>query len=323
MGACYGSYDETVSGHHGHDHGLSNHARRDALVFSIVLVGGYMVAEIVGGIVFGSLALLADAAHMGTDVAALLIALGAQALAARPASGRNTYGLVRAEVLGALINAVLLVVASVWILLEAWNRFHAPGDTRGGPVLVIAVIGLLVNVVSAIRVSKVAGTNVNMRAAFWHMIGDALGSVGAIVAALAIMIFDAQWVDPAASVFITVLVLFATWRVLRDTVSILLERAPFDIDVNEVERTIAGEPDVSGVHHVHVWSLGAESVALSAHVVFEGPLDLHRAQERTDAIKVLLHDRFGIDHATLEAECHACIEPAHHGTTKPAPIHEH
>ena len=280
-------------------------------MFSIVLVGGYMVAEIVGGLAFGSLALLADAAHMGTDVAALLIALSAQALASRPAAGRNTYGLVRAEVLGALVNGVLLIVASLWILYEAWERFREPGHVRGGPVLVIASIGLAINIVSAVRVSRVAGSNVNLRAAFWHMIGDALGSVGAIVAALAILWFDAQWVDPAASVFITALVLFATWRVLRDTLAILLERAPFDIHVEEVEAAIAAEPGVAGVHHLHVWSLGAESTALSAHVVFDGPLDLHEAQARTETIKGLLHDRFGIDHATLEAECHSCEEPAH------------
>lgn len=315
-----GTYDRAVGSHdhaHAHSHSHGSSTRRDALVFSIVLIGGFMVAEIVGGLVFGSLALLADAAHMGTDVAALLIALGAQALATRPARGRSTYGLARAEVLGALVNAVLLFVASAWILYEAYERFQTVGDVDGPPVLVIATIGLAVNVVSAMRVAKVAGTNVNMRAAFWHMVGDALGSVGAITAALAVIFFDAQWVDPAASVFITVLVLFATVRVLRDTFGILLERAPAAIDVEQVAATLAEQPDVRDVHHLHVWSIGAESVALSAHVVLAGPLDLHEAQRHSEAMKAVLRDRFGIDHATLEVECHQCEAPGH-ATDSPA-----
>jgi cobalt-zinc-cadmium efflux system protein len=268
-----------------------------------------MVAEVVGGLVFGSLALLADAAHMLSDVAGLAVALLAQRLIERPASVRHTYGLQRAEVLGAQANGVLLLATAGWILFEAVRRIGDPPEVAGPGLLVVATLGLAVNVGSAVLLSRVSGRSLNMRGAYAHMLSDAAGSVGAIIAGLAITLFDADWVDPAASLFIAALVIWTAWGLLRDTTHVLLEGAPHDIDPEQVERWLADSPGVASVHHIHLWHLTSEATALSAHLVLHGDPSLHEAQACGDDIKRSLADRFAIHHTTLELECHTC-EPA-------------
>lgn len=283
--------------------------RRRALRIALYANGGYMVAEIVGGLVFGSLALLADAAHMLSDVAGLAIALLAQRLVDRPASVRHTYGLQRAEVLGAQANGVLLLATAGWILFEAIRRISDPPEVAGPGLLVVATLGLVVNIASAVMLARASGKSLNMRGATAHMISDAAGSVGAIVAGAGVTLFGANWVDPAASVFIAVLVVWTAWGLLRDTTHVLLEGAPNDIDAEQVERWLAESPGVASVHHIHLWHLTSETTALSAHLVLEGEPSLHQAQAYGDDIKRSLANRFAIEHATLELECHEC-EPA-------------
>lgn len=303
-----------VTGRDGHDHGAA-HARdlagtrRRVLWWVLGANAAYLVVEVVGGVAFGSLALLADAAHMLADVAGLAIALVAQALATRPASPRHSYGLQRAEVLGAQANGVLLVASAGWIVVEAVRRLGDAPPVDGGPLLVVAGIGLVVNVASAAALAGAAGASLNMRAALVHMASDAAASLGVVVAAVAVVVADAVWVDPAVSIGIGVLVMVSAWGLLRDTTHVLLEGAPRGIGVDEVADALLAEPEVVGVHHVHVWSLGSETPALSAHVVLEGPETLHDAQQRGEALRAVLAERFGIDHATLELECHPCEEP--------------
>lgn len=298
----------------GHDHDLAHigdvsEQRRRALRISLYANAGFMVAEIVGGIVFGSLALLADAAHMLSDVAGLAIALLAQRLIERPASVRHTFGLQRAEVLGAQANGVLLLATAGWILFEAVRRIGDAPDVAGPGLLIVATLGLTVNIGSAVLLARASGKSLNMRGAYSHMLSDAAGSVGAIVAGLAVTLFDANWVDPAASVFIAALVVWTAWGLLRDTTHVLLEGAPNDIDPEQVERWLADSPGVASVHHIHLWHLTSEATALSAHLVLDGEPSLHQAQACGDDIKHSLADRFAIRHTTLELECHAC-EPA-------------
>lgn len=280
--------------------------RRLALWIALGVNGGFMIAELVGGIVFGSLALLADAAHMLSDVAGLAIALVAQYLIDRPASVRHTFGLQRAEVLGAQANGVLLLASAGWILFEAARRIGDPPEVAGGPVLVVAVLGLGVNVASAVLLARASGRSLNMRGAYAHMLADAAGSVGVIVAALAIVLFGADWVDPVVSVFIGLLVVSTAWRLLRATTHVLLEGAPHDIDAEDVERWLTGAAGVASVHHLHLWQLTSETVALSAHVVLDDQPSLHEAQARGDELKQQLLERFLIVHSTLELECHQC-----------------
>ena len=297
-----------MSGDHGAATGAPRRAQRNALWFALIANAGFLIVEVIGGFAFSSLALLADAAHMSSDVAALIISLGALSLAARPASGRRTYGWGRAEVLAAQANGILLVAVSLWIVYEAIQRLDTPETVDGAGVIVIATIGLLVNLVSAYVLDRVRGHNLNLRGAFLHMALDALGSVGAIVSGIAVLAFEADRVDPAISILIGLLALWSGWTLLRDSSSVLLESVPAGLHTEEVEAALRDAPGVDAVHHLHLWELSSETAALSAHVVLAGPLSLHDAQLRVDDLKVMLADRFSIDHATLEMECHDCVD---------------
>ena len=300
-----------------HTHSSVNLARR-ALWIALVANAGFMVVEVAGGFAFSSLALLADALHMGSDVAGLAVALVAQSLMTRPASARHTFGLQRAEVLGAQTNGLILLATSGWIFYEAFQRIGTPEAVNGVGVIVVATIGLGVNLGSAVLLGRAQGRSLNMRGAFLHMAVDAAGSVGAIFAGVAVVIAGADWVDPLMSILIGLLVLWSAWSLLRDTTQVLLEGAPRDVDVERVEAALAAVPDVEAVHHLHVWDIASTTPALSAHVLFRDEPTLHDAQERGGRMKVMLAEKFGIGHATLELECHECVGPDHqHGISSP------
>ena len=299
--------------HHRHDH---NHTivrtdQRGALTIALAVNAAFFVAEIVGGIAFHSLALMADAAHMFTDVLALAVALLAVTLTTRPSTERHTFGLERAEVLGALVNGLALVAAGVWIVVEGIRRLDSPPDVTASGVLVVASIGIVVNLASAVVLRRARGDSLNMRGAVVHMITDALGLAGTCVAAIAVLVADATWADPAVSIAIALLVLWSGGRLLIDTVHVLLEGTPLGMNRADVEATLLGAPGVEAVHHLHLWSLASDVPALSAHVVVEGEISLHDAQQIGDALKERLAARHGIAHATLELECHACDDDVH------------
>jgi len=293
----------------GHEHGHSAvaAAQRRALWTALVLNGGFLIAEVVGGLVFDSLALLADAAHMLSDVAGLAIALVAQQLMLRAASYRHSFGMQRAEVLGAQANAVTLLAVAGYIVFEAVRRLDQPGDVRGLGVLVVATLGLAVNTGSALMLARAAGRSLNMRGAVIHMALDAAGSVAAMVAGAAIFLGGPDWIDPALSILIAGLVIWSGFGLLRQTTRVLLEAAPDDVDPAAVEAALLAEPDISGVHHLHLWTVSSELTALSGHIVLNGEPTLHAAQSRGDDLREMLATRFGIGHATLELECHTCI----------------
>jgi cobalt-zinc-cadmium efflux system protein len=284
-------------------------APRRALLIALVANAAFLVAEIAGGLAFNSLALLADAAHMASDVVGLLIALTALSLVGRPATNRHSFGLKRAEVLGAQVNGLLLVAISGWIIFEAFGRIGATTHIKGGGVVIVASLGLIVNLVSALVLFRARGGSLNMHGAFLHMAGDAAGSVAAIIAGVAVLAWNAAWVDPAASIFVSLLVLWSCWGLLRDTTNVLLEGTPRGIDPDAVRAALDADEAVEAVHHVHLWSLASDEPALSAHIVLTGEVTLHQAQERGDELKAMLAHRFGIGHSTLELECHACDDP--------------
>ena len=284
-------------------------AQRRALHVALAANGTFLVAEVVGGIAFNSLALLADAAHMLSDVVALTIALIAQRLTDRPATAKHTFGLQRAEVLGAQANAVLLFAATAWIVYEAIGRFDNPAGVSGAGLVAVAAGGLVVNVGSAYVIARVAGRSINMRGALLHMTLDAAGSMGAIAAGVAVIVAGAAWVDPAASIAIAALVVWSAWKLLTEATHLLMEGTPPGLDAREVERFIASDDAVSDVHHLHVWNIASDMPALSAHVVIAGDPTLHEAQLEGDRIRTKVLERFGIEHTTFELECHACGEP--------------
>lgn len=290
-----------------HHHQIVSRAtQRRALQIALAANAGFLVAEVIGGLAFRSLALLADATHMLSDVAGLAIALLAQRLIDRPATVRHSFGLQRAEVLGAQANGLALVAVAGWIVYEAVRRLGEPADVVGGGLLVVAVLGLAVNLGSAVLLSRAQGHSLNMRGAFVHMALDAAGSVAAIAAGVAVVVWQADWADPVMSILIAALVLWSAWGLLRDTAHVLLESTPRGMDPAAVEAVLIADEDVKAVHHVHLWNLASDVPALSAHVVLRGEVTLHEAQASGERLKLLLVERFGITHSTLELECHEC-----------------
>lgn len=286
---------------HGHSHGPGAYrgADRRALAIAAALTSGYMVAEVVGGLLSGSLALLADAAHMLSDSAALLLALGAVWLAGRPATARRTFGFKRAEILAALLNGVTLVAIAMWIVVEAIRRLEDPHEITAGPMLGVAVAGLLVNVVAAWVLSRGESDSLNVSAALRHVIADLLGSVGVIVAAIVILATGWDQVDLLVSLLIAVLVAGSAWTILRDSLDILLEAAPRGVDTAEIGRAMAQVADVVEVHDLHVWTITSGFPALSAHVLVTRDADCH---ERRRDLERMLHERFDLDHTTLQID---------------------
>ncbi len=281
-------------------------------MFALAANALFLAVEIAGGFLFGSLALLADAAHMATDVVALSVAYAALRLTQRPPTERHTWGFARTEVLVAQGNGLLLFGGAVVVIVEAIRRFGSTPALTASGVLAVGIAGLAVNVSSALLLARHAHGNINMRGAFWHLFADALGSIAVIVAAVGVALFGADWLDPAASIVISLLVVAAAWQLLRDASRVLLEAVPADLDTASVRDALRSQPGVEAVHHVHLWTAGSEHAALSAHVVLAGPLSLHDAQLRAAELKRMLAADFGIEHATLEVECHACIDDEVH-----------
>ncbi len=293
-------------GEHGHDHARG--ASRKALLTVLVLTGLFLIAEVVGGILSHSLALLADAGHMLTDVAALGLSLFALRFAQRPATEEKTYGWLRVEILAALLNGAALIVISLVIFYEAWARLHEPMEIRGGLMLAVAAVGLVVNVVAAVLLQRSAGHSLNVRGAYLHVLGDMLGSVGAIVAAVVIMTTGWTPADPLISVLVGLLILAGSWKLVRESVDILLEAVPRHIDLARVRDALDDIPGVEDVHDLHVWTVTSGVLAMSGHAVVPEPAD-HQAA--LDAIHGRMRQRFGIDHVTFQLEREAMYAREH------------
>ncbi|MCH7706845.1 MAG: cation transporter [Myxococcales bacterium] len=282
---------------HGHAH--AGQANRQRLGIALALAAAYMAVEIVGGLITGSLALLADAGHMLSDVAALGLALFASWMAGRPSGRRWTYGLARVEILAALAQGVALVLVAVLVGIEAIERLGAPREVMGAGMLMIAAGGLAVNLAGLWILSPGRKSSLNMRGAWLHVLSDALGSVGAILAGALIWAFGWSWADPAASLLIAALIVFSAWHLLRDAVDVLMEAAPRDLDPDQIEQALSELSGVAQVHDLHVWSIGSAGVSLSCHLVDEN--DPLNPELLSDAY-LLLGDRFGIAHATIQIE---------------------
>ncbi|MCB0862957.1 MAG: cation transporter [Solirubrobacterales bacterium] len=301
-----GHEHEHGEGGHSHGPGAWRDADRKALLIAAGLTAGFMFAEIIGGLLTDSLALLADAGHMLSDSFSLFLALGAVALAARPATPRRTYGYKRAEILAALINGVLLVVVSVWIVIEAINRIGDPPDVLGGWMLVVAVAGLAVNLIAARVLARSAGESLNVKAALRHVLADVAGSVGVILAAVIILTTGWELADPIVSIVISVLIATSAWSILRDSVDVLLEAAPPGLDTEEIGYSMASLSGVDQVHDLHIWQITSGMPMLSAHVLVAPESDCHGIRRE---LELLLGREYGIDHTTLQVEHTATQKP--------------
>ena len=300
--------DEHKSGHdhtpghdraHGHQHGLVSRgevSRR--LVWVLLITGVFMVAELVGGILSNSLALLADAGHMFTDVAALGLSVFAMRLAQLPPSHRRTFGYVRFEILAALVNGATLLLIAGLILVEAWQRLQEPVVIDGTIMLIVAAFGLVVNLVGATLLHSHAHDNLNVRGAYLHVLGDLLGSVGAITAGVVVLTTGWTPADAIISVVIALLILYSAWNLVREATEVLLESAPAHLDMESVLRELGSIVGLDEVHDVHVWTLTSGFVALSAHGVIDDPADHMRVLEEVRTRMSGL----GIEHVTFQLE---------------------
>jgi cobalt-zinc-cadmium efflux system protein len=284
-------------GDHNHDHG--RRADRRALAITFVLTAAFTVAEVVGGLITGSLALLADAGHMLSDALSLGVALFAVWLAGRPSTPNRSFGYKRAEILAALFNGATLVAIAVWIFIEAYHRFLEPPEILGGWMLVVATVGLVVNVAGAAILSRSGGESLNLQGALRHVVADILGSVGAIAAALVILTTGWYYADPIISALIGLLVLGSSWKLLRDSTNVLLEGTPRGIDADEVGRSMAASEGVQEVHDLHIWTITSGFPALAAHILVGRDENCHT---RRRDLEELLAREYGIEHTTLQVD---------------------
>ena len=288
--------------HHGHDHDHSGHpapARGSGFAIAIALNLGFSVAEVAAGLISGSMALIADAGHNLSDVLSLLLAWGASVLAARPPSGRYTYGLKSSSILAAIANAALLWVALGAILVETVRRLADPQPVAGGVMMAVAGLGIVINATSAMLFARGRHGDLNRRAAFLHLIADAAVSAGVVVAGALVIATGARWIDPATSLIVTAVIAWGSWGLLRDALRMGLLAVPDGIDHSAVCDWLAARPGVSAVHDLHIWPMSTTETALTVHLVVPtghpGDAFLHDLAEG-------LHNDFGIGHATVQVE---------------------
>ena len=295
---------------HGHSHCRHGHlpstANRKRLLITLALAATYMVAEVVGGLISNSLALLADAGHMFSDVASLALSVFAIWIADRPAGSQRTFGYYRAEILAALVNGATLFVVSFFIVYEAWHRFSEPPEVQGGLMMWIAVGGLAINRFGLAALHGGKDHNLNVRGAWLHVMSDALGSVAAIVAGLLIQNFGWYIADPIISAVISLLVVVSAWRLLSDSVHVLMQAAPSNVDVPELEAALAETPGVVEVHDLHVWTITSGMDSVSCHIVSDDSLAYDQVLK---GVRDVVIERFSIDHVTIQIEPQGFQEP--------------
>jgi cobalt-zinc-cadmium efflux system protein len=281
-----------------HKHDASSSPETRILAALLLTIAG-MVVSVLGGILASSLALLSDAGHMLADAAALGLALVAQRVASRPRTGLRTYGWRRAETLAAFVNAILLGMASVWVVIEAVERWQDPPDVKGGWMLAVAVFGLLVNLVAAAVLSGGHTHNENTRAALAHVASDAAGSIAAMVAAGLVLGFGWRRADPLISMVLAVMIFWGAWRLVVQTVDVLMEGTPKGLELPALEATIRGTPGVSDLHDLHAWTISEGFDVVTVHVTLDGT---RHGTDVSQDVCARIHERHGIDHATVQAE---------------------
>jgi len=293
-------------GAHGHAHATDAPVR--ALRIALALTAAFLVVEVVGGILSNSIALLADAGHMLTDVAALALSLFVAWFSRQPETPRKTYGYLRWEILAAFVNGAALLLISAWILWEALARMRSPEPVAGGLMLTVAIAGLIVNVIAARVLMASSERNLNTRGAYLHVLSDLLASVGTVAAAIAIRYTGWLTADPIASVLTTVLIMRGAWRLVRESVDILLESTPAHIPLPAVRAQLEAIPGIESVHDLHVWSVTPAVIAMSAHCIVREPAQHQHVLEHIhDAMRL-----FGIEHVTIQLERNEMLEREGH-----------
>ncbi len=292
---------------HAHDHGSA-----ERLGVAAAANVAFAVVQVVVGLAIGSVVVLADAAHQAVDALGLVTALIALRVARRPADARFTYGLGKSDALGGFVSALLLVASVVWIVWESVNRLFEPEEVDGWGVIVIGAIAIAVNGASVLLVGHDHGDDgISLRAARLHLLTDLAGSVIVVISGVLLTAGGPAWIDPAASLLLSAAVLWSTWRLIVAATQLLLDRVPGRLSTNDVVEALLIEPNVDGVHHVHLRPIGGGQVSVTAHVVVDGALSVHDAQTTVERLSAMLEADHVIGHSTLQLECHDCGDDTH------------
>lgn len=276
------------------------------LAFSLFLTLAFVFIEAIAGIFGNSLALLTDAAHNLTDVIALGLSWYAIRLTSQPANARTTYGYHRAGILVALLNSTTLVLISLGIFYEAWRRFMNPPEVRSGILITVGMVAVIINLVTTLLVRKGSEHDLNIRSAFVHLMGDVISTIGAVIAGVIIYFTGANWLDPFVSTLIGILILYNAWGILKDSVSILLEATPRDVDISQLVKDVLQVQGVLGIHDLHIWSIAQNLRTMSAHVLTDD-LSISAGAEIQREINEIVFHHYNIAHATLQLECVDCL----------------
>jgi cobalt-zinc-cadmium efflux system protein len=289
----------------GHNHNEDMLAAGNRLKYSLFLSAAILIAEVIGGLLSNSLALLSDAGHVFTDIIALSLSWYGVRQAARPSNSRMTFGYHRVGVIVAIVNALTIFIIAGVIVYEAYNRFRSPPEVKSTLMMAIAVVGLAANILVTLWLRREQRNNINIRSVFWHAMGDALASVAVIVGGIVILFTGQYWVDPLVSVLISVIILYAAWSIFREGFHVLLEATPKDVDIISMINALKGINGVKDVHDVHVWGITPELRAMNGHILIEDISTSQAADIRSEIEKVL-RENYHIEHTTLQMECRRC-----------------
>ena len=301
------AHNHNHEGHaHSHSHAHNTDVHGKKLLWVTLINLGIMVLEIVGGLISNSLALLSDAVHKLGDTLSLVIAWLANHFGKKQADFKKTFGYKRIEILAAFFNALLLVAICIFLLFEAYERFREPEAIRGGLMLTVALIGLVADWICVLILQKNKKENINVKAAYLHLLGDTLSSVAVIIGGLAILLWDIVWVDPVVTALVSLYLMYHTWDVLKESIDILMQAAPKDIDLNLIQQTLEAIPEVEDVHHMHIWRLNDSKLYFESHVNLRDNIDIEQINDIRFRMEKILNEQFGIDHTTLQFEYQCC-----------------
>lgn len=295
-------------GNHGHAHHDHGDLKGRNLGIAILLNIGITLAQVIGGIISGSLALLSDAMHNFSDVLALIISWFASKLSSRKQTAIQTYGYKRAEILAALFNAISLVVIAFFLLKEAVQRISEPQDIESGLVMILGGLSILLNGLSVLLVKKDAKNNINMRSAYLHLLSDMVSSVAVVLGGLAMYLWEIPWIDSVLSIAIALYLVYSSWALVKESVRILMQFAPIHIHMDEIHEKVKELVEVENMHHVHLWQLDDKQINFEAHISFRSDLTLSEVNKVLHKLEHMLHDEFEINHVTLQPELNGFCE---------------
>ena len=288
---------------HGHHHTEPN---KKNLLISVLLNATITIAEFIGGLLSNSLALLSDAVHNLSDTLAIIISYIAMIIGKKDSTTKNTFGYKRIEILAALFNAVVLIVISVYLFYEAYQRFLNPEPIKSTLMFIVAIIGFLGNIISVLLLHRDSSHNLNIRAAYLHLIGDTLSSVGVIIGSILIYYRNITWIDPVLTILIGLVIIKATWGIIKETIEILMQASPAGLDLIEIRKELEKHAEINNIHHIHSWRLSDNIIHFQCHADLQKDVKISEADKIRNELESILHEKFHIDHITIQMEMNTC-----------------